>query len=250
MTEDIFELINAGVDGELTSEERARLERLRRERPDVAARYDEIASVAGMVTSLERVEPPVGLRDRIVANAIASSTRHIRPHRIGLLDRLLAAVTPKPAFRLAFGFVGGLVLGAFLMTIVPRGAVVDPNNAAGTIGATPGAAQVARLEGSAAAASVALSRTGEVVTATISAADGPATVEITYDPTQAALSGLTGLDAVETSYLESSPGKTVVRLPEATRISLTYAVSPGQTVRLGLNLFEADVIASSTEVSL
>lgn len=64
--QDIIELINADIDGELAEAERATLQDYLQAHPDAQAYYDELANMCASLDSVQQLDPPPHLRHQIL----------------------------------------------------------------------------------------------------------------------------------------------------------------------------------------
>ncbi len=197
MTEEtrIRELVDAGVDGELSPEEERELNAMRQDRADVEAWYLEASALANSISTMAVVEPPEGLKDRILdslpsrveAEQAASQPRQTTARSGSAFDALIDSVrgllSPAPAFRLAVAFLAGVAVTS-LFTIGPLSQFDVGQDAVGTIGAAPGqvtdvAPVTTPIDGQGFVGAVALRRTdGTVSLALEGRASRPVSIEI------------------------------------------------------------------------
>ena len=129
-----IELINADIDGEISSGDKADLEAFLSQSAEGRALHAELSSLCSSLDTIETEEPPRHLRHVIMNSANPPAREPAEP---GLLQRLLAA----PAFRYAATFAAGVFLTLSLVSsdqISNRafddvtglvGSVADPVNA-------------------------------------------------------------------------------------------------------------------------
>jgi hypothetical protein len=97
------DLINAAIDGEISTEEKAELEAFLETSTEGRALHDELASLCNTLEELDQEEPPVHLRHVIMNSAPKTPKPDTSP---GFLHTLLA----MPAFKYAFTFAAGVIL--------------------------------------------------------------------------------------------------------------------------------------------
>jgi hypothetical protein len=208
MSDDALDqLMQLVLDGEATPDERARLERAMAERPEVAARFDDLKSVFEALGAVRMAEPPEDLTSDIERALEEEASEQRRPHAIeldepiangrGLLDGWMSALRHRPAPALGLALVSGAALGAVVVAAVTGILGVGANDprVAAQMGPVPVAEVLAidRRSMEAGGAKLAIdARRGAstlecelVVTAT-----GPAEVEVAYDPARQRLVGL------------------------------------------------------------
>lgn len=100
-----LELINAEIDGVITGTQKAELNRLLLADPAVRALRDELAEVCNALDAMPREELPADLHDAIVSGLpVATPASHAVARR--------TALVPRPWFRYAAVFAGGLLVSS------------------------------------------------------------------------------------------------------------------------------------------
>lgn len=102
-------LMNREIDGENTAAETRELEMALATDPDSRRRYEELKEALGMFIGIEPIEPPAGLRDRILAGAGPVPQEQRRSLRAFLGPVLRPAMAASFAVGLV---VGGLVISS------------------------------------------------------------------------------------------------------------------------------------------
>lgn len=155
LTETDFELLNAEIDGVLSPAERAALSRRLLESPELRHVRDELRNACAELDRIAHVEPPAGLREKILAAlpAAASSEPHARrgfafsPRTLRFAAAVVGGVLVSAvAFQASRGIVGPTeeqVVGTIAQTAPVAHAAaggqlrVDVPQAAGTLAFTP-----------------------------------------------------------------------------------------------------------------
>ena len=112
----IRELINRDLDGDLSPSERRTLEQALRRNASARNLHAELKAVSTALSSVRQVEPPANLGNRIRAD-VRSRVSAPRERR-SWLESLRALVQTPTALRYGTVFAGGLVCGALLFTFV------------------------------------------------------------------------------------------------------------------------------------
>jgi anti-sigma factor RsiW len=136
MTRERFdELIQRDLDGETTPAEREELQRGVAADPGVRARYEMMHEMVERLDKLSPIEPPAGMRGRIVeaySRREAETPRHAMP----------AAALPqrrRRVFHLAYAAAAGLLIGlASAPLIFSDRSAIDPAEATGAMVSHPG----------------------------------------------------------------------------------------------------------------
>jgi hypothetical protein len=112
------DLLEREIDGENSPEESAALRELIARRPEIAARYEQLAKLAQTLERVKRVEPPTGLVDEVLRRIRQRQAPADRP--VTWIDTLRAALRRQPALRYGFAFATGLALGVLVAALGGR----------------------------------------------------------------------------------------------------------------------------------
>jgi hypothetical protein len=107
LDEKSFELLNAEIDGELSAADRAELSRLLLGSPELRAVRDELQLACAELERCPQVEPPAGLREKI----LAAFPQAAQGGPTEALSRLGFALSPR-TLRIAAAIVGGVLVSA------------------------------------------------------------------------------------------------------------------------------------------
>ena len=107
LDEKSFELLNAEIDGELSATDRAELSRLLLGSPELRAVRDELRLACAELERCPQVEPPAGLREKI----LAAFPQAAQGGPTEALSRLGFALSPR-TLRIAAAIVGGVLVSA------------------------------------------------------------------------------------------------------------------------------------------
>src|SRR5512135_2329165 len=105
LDEKTFELLNAEIDGTLSATDRAELSRRLLESPELRALRDDLRRACAELDRLPRVEPPAGLREKILAALPQAGSATEAQARRGF------AFGPR-SLRFAAAIVGGVLVSA------------------------------------------------------------------------------------------------------------------------------------------
>lgn len=118
-----FELLNAEIDGALSSADRAELSRRLLESTELRALREELRAACADLERLPLVEPPAGLREKILA-ALPTTSVADPPARGGF------SMTPR-TYRYAAAIVGGLLVGT--LAFEASRSLIGPDQVVGTM---------------------------------------------------------------------------------------------------------------------
>ena len=107
LDEKSFELLNAEIDGELSAADRAELSRRLLGSPELRAVRDELRLACAELERCPQVEPPAGLREKI----LAAFPQAAQGGPTEALSRLGFALSPR-TLRFAAAIVGGVLVSA------------------------------------------------------------------------------------------------------------------------------------------
>ena len=130
--ENVTELLNKELDGDLTAAERQALDDLLAGDENVRALRRDLQGMARLCAESQPVDPPATLRPAVRRAIEATQKASARPAHTasgarGILEFFPRLFAPRPQVRLAYAFLGGIVFGglilAFVMNLIQRGAV-------------------------------------------------------------------------------------------------------------------------------
>ena len=99
----IIELINADIDGEISSEDKQELEALLADSPEAQAMHAELSGLGASLNELPDLDPPVHLKHTIMASIPKSEAQERR-------SNILHAIFGAPAMRYAAMFAAGSLI--------------------------------------------------------------------------------------------------------------------------------------------
>jgi hypothetical protein len=132
----MLQLLNAEIDGDLSASDRAELSRRLLHEPDARAAREALRRACAELDTLEPVEPPAELRERILAalpQSAAVASRGGQPSR-----RFLSSAS---TLRYAAAIVGAVLVGTIAFQANRSVSGVDADQAAGTMADPPAAAR-------------------------------------------------------------------------------------------------------------
>lgn len=138
------DLLEREIDGENSPEESAALRELIARRPEIAARYEQLTTLAQTLARVKRVEPPAGLVDEVLRRIRQRQAPAVRP--VTWIDTLQAAFRRQPALRYGFALASGLALGVLVMTLAGRSSSFPKLEGTPLSGTILPDAELARLE--------------------------------------------------------------------------------------------------------
>jgi hypothetical protein len=188
--EELRELAQRDLDGDLTEKEQQRLKTALRGSDAARREYDELKGLVKSLSSVKVVDPPPHLENRIRAS-LRGEERASNPFPSWLARIREALDKPRPSMRFAAVFAGGLVVGALLLLVLDgpvRSWNVSDTDAAGSLAVQVGSIPIA-AEGVKGTVNVARTPTGRDLTVNI-ISDSPAAVRFSYNPTQLTVSSV------------------------------------------------------------
>ena len=114
---ELFELINLRLDGEITAEEDARLQRQLEDDPEARKTYEQMAAISNSFNKVPEVDPPAGIKAAVMRDVdarlrSAHTGAGIGDHVRGFWQWLTAApIRPRMAF------AGGLAVGLVVLIV-------------------------------------------------------------------------------------------------------------------------------------
>lgn len=124
--QDLFELMNAELDGVATPEQREALMAWLHSDPEAGRQFESLQGAVNALRSLPELDPPAGLSDGILARAAWR-----KPGTVGVFSKVFEA----PMLRYAAAFALGMVLTGTLLDS-PMDAPEDWSRMAGTMAST------------------------------------------------------------------------------------------------------------------
>jgi hypothetical protein len=255
-----MDLVNAAIDGELSTEGIKRLAALRAERPEVASLYDETLAVTMMLQSSGSVDPPGYLKERILAalptqTAPSRPVEQIRLERSGpsFIDTLKSLFQPQFALQLAAIFAGGLIIGGTLMQFASISGPMDSSQVTGTVGAdapaisgTPVAISGETVEGTAT-----VIRNGSQVEVSFEGtANQPAEIEFVFPSEALIFTGFSSRKSFSGPQIAVIDGKVSTSLTGETSFSLTFDSTSDSQTQITIELTESNGITTSQELAV
>jgi hypothetical protein len=187
--EQLHDLINRDVDGDLSPSERRALTQALRRNASARKLHAEIKALAATLSSVRQVDPPAHLGNRIRAEV---HSRISPPHtRRTWVESLRALVQTPSAVRYGTVFAGGLVTGAllFMFLIHPQPAAnVSGDAATGTL-LTHSETFPVNVDGAKGTLTAIATETGKELTFRLTCG-ASTTTRLTYDPSRVKLENL------------------------------------------------------------
>jgi len=187
--EQIRELIQRDVDGDLSPSERRALDSALRRNAAARRLHAELRSLSASLGSVRQAEPPVNLENRIRADI--RSRIPAAPARRSLVESLRTLVHTPSFLRYGTVFAGGLVTGAllFMFIVHPQPPATVPGDAAtGTLIAN-GESIPVDVQGVKGTLTTIQTENGKEMTLRLACA-APTTTTLTYDPSRVKLENL------------------------------------------------------------
>ncbi len=193
----IVELINADIDGEISSADKTELEALLAASPEAQALHAELSGLSASLDGLPELDPPPHLKHTIMASVPQAKSQQQRGN---LLQDLLAT----PALRYAAMFVGGSVL---TLSLVSSDQLSDNafNDVTGLVGTMSDAGDIAPVASTvihkaAVAGTITLRRADPILIIDFDlSTNGPIDIVATYDDKSVWFNGFAQLESTGTS---------------------------------------------------
>ncbi|NNE36160.1 MAG: hypothetical protein HKN13_13045 [Rhodothermales bacterium] len=263
----VFELINAGVDDELSPSQRSELDQLIADQPEVADLFSQMTDTVHRVQALKSTDPPADLRDRIMASLPAVSMAEHRETRLdsvssgvgSFVELVRSLFQPRYALQFATVFAGGLLIGALVVSgltgIGPFGELVDPNQAVGTIGGSPenaltGPTSTTELRGDLFNGTVTVSRSAGGLDLVVEGqTNQTAVIMIGFDE-MTEFEGLSYLENKQSANATISSGLITATLSDSNALKVRFRTSNGEPSRFVVQLKEGDSITVTEEITI
>ncbi|MDX1429420.1 MAG: hypothetical protein R3282_03985, partial [Rhodothermales bacterium] len=131
---DFFELANRVIDGVESEEDREALNHVVAQSMSRRLEFEQLSAVASILDAVRPVEPPEGLRNRILA-AIPKEARRAPAHaRSSFWEQIKEFTVGRPVYALAYAAVVGLLMGALgLVAVLGPAGITDPGGTFGTM---------------------------------------------------------------------------------------------------------------------
>ena len=145
--QETIDLINAEIDGTISAEERASLDRLLAESAEIRALRDDLGRVCASLDNLALLDPPVELAAAILQRTQQSSKSAAGDRGIA---EWLAGIFSVPVVRYGLSFATGVIVTFSLLSSdqASREAFDDVTNLVGTMSAERGASEPLTTEDS------------------------------------------------------------------------------------------------------
>ncbi len=193
---DFLELANKVIDDMASEDERAALETALNESMQRRLDFEQLSTVVGILDAVRPVEPPEGLRNRILAAIPAGDEASSRPSLAGRWRGMIDAVGARPKLAVAYAVVTGLVVGIIGFGAIWGTVPSDSANVFGTMSSYLGAdefqsADRARVDDGALRADVVLKVSDEAFRVELDLSTARAVdVEVTVIPPEKRWSGI------------------------------------------------------------
>ena len=237
--QETIDLINAEIDGTISAEERASLDRLLAESAEIRALRDDLGRVCASLDNLALLDPPVELAAAILQRTQQSSKSAAGDRGIA---EWLAGIFSVPVVRYGLSFATGVIVTFSLISSdqASREAFDDVTSLVGTMSADRGASEPLTTEDSLSltlselAGSVDLRSSGSLMILDFDlVSELPVDIVATFDDRDIWFNGFAQLESEGTSVAAAS-GRVTVRM-EGQRRYAVYLHNAGQdsaTVRL------------------
>jgi anti-sigma factor RsiW len=132
--DDLLDLLNRDIDGDLCPEELDLLHRLLAGNSEAADYHRHLQQLAGELESRPRVEPPPGLKARVLHSLPEGRVRTTRPDPATWMARIWQThLGPGRGVPLALGTALGAVIMAIVLVATLQRPLVDPSQSRGTL---------------------------------------------------------------------------------------------------------------------
>ena len=199
--EELRELINREIDGDLSPSEKRRLAQALRRNTAARRLQAELKQAATQLASLRAVDPPAHMAGRIGAEvrARAAAVTHARDavaRRASWWESMSANVFGPSMVRYGSVFAGGLVAGAllFMLVVRPERAPVVPGNVASGTLLAQGESYPVNVPGAQGTVTALATENGKELTVRLSCTSAT-TTKLMYDPSRVKLENLSELQA-------------------------------------------------------
>lgn len=127
-----IELINRGIDGDLSGRESTRLQNLLAKNPEARKLHRDLDALSNVLHSVDDVEPSSHLKKHIL-NALPLNAHAPREKR-SLLRSLRSTFEPRLSVKYAYVFSVGLIVGVIGYALIDRASLFDISDLYGTMG--------------------------------------------------------------------------------------------------------------------
>lgn len=256
MTNDFkyVDLMNAEIDGEISVEDRARLEAYLARHPEARTYRDELAGLCAELDAVEPVEPPVHLEHAII-DAVARQARTRPAATFGDWRPALRALFGADAARYAMSFTAGAILtyAIFSTDQISRHAFDDVTDLVGTMSQPGTTAELSNelqiyLTLSEIAGSVSLDRAGSILILDFDLVSRePIEIVADFDDREIWFNGFAQL-ASEGTSIAAETGQVTVRMAGQRRYAVyLYNGSQGGTT-IGLRFYSGGTLIHEDEL--
>lgn len=234
---DIVDLINAEIDGELSVDDRERLDIYLAGSPAAREYRDDLAAFCGQLNTIDKLEPPEHLQNLILDNLKPTATKESSR---GLFD-VLAVLFGVNGVRYAASFAAGVILTYALVNSgqISDGAFDDVTNLVGTMTQPEPLGEVARVDDlrltlSEIAGTVTLNRSGPMLIIDFDlASESPVEIIAGFNDPDVWFNGFAQLESEGTSISAATGQVTLRTLGQGRYAVYLYDASPGEaTVNL------------------
>ncbi|MBT8400313.1 MAG: anti-sigma factor [Rhodothermia bacterium] len=141
---DFFELANRVIDGAESDDDRTALNTVIGQSMSRRLEFEQLTAVASILDAVRPVEPPEGLRNRILAAIPRDPSRQAAASRVSIWQQISEFTVGKPVYALAYAAVVGLLVGALgLVAVIGPETAGDASGTYGTMAPIGGAFSVA-----------------------------------------------------------------------------------------------------------
>ena len=229
--ERIIELINADIDGEITSDEKTELDGILESDADARALHQELSGLCETLDSNEQLDPPPHLR-HVIMNQIPNDQQ--QEPETGWLRALFVT----PAVRYAATFAAGVVMAVLIIDSgqIQEARLDDVSNLVGTMGDGPVVASVA-INRSEVAGRVDLKRAEPMMILDFNlSTNGPIDIVATYSDRTVWFNGFAQLEATGTS-ISANDGEIRIQVDGKRRYAVFLNNSDSRNVSINLQFF-------------
>lgn len=240
--EKYIELINAGIDGEISTEERAELDRFLRDSAEGRQLQADLEKLCGTLDAVEELSPPPHLK-HVILDAVRPRERAMESTSIW--QTLFAA----PAVRYAGAFALGIILAVTIISSdqISRNAFDDITGLVGTISSTtagdtvPAGSRIS-VSNSEVAGTVKLQRTGQIMVIDFDLySSEPIEIVADFADPDVWFNGFAQLESTGTSVSAES-GRVTLMMDGKRRCALYLHNASGAEATVNLRFFAAGTL--------
>lgn len=140
---DFFELANRVIDGAESDDDRTALNTVIGQSMSRRLEFEQLSAVASILDAVRPVEPPEGLRNRILAAIPREPSRQATASGLSIWQQIKEFTVGRPVYALAYAAVVGLLVGVLGLVAVLGPEAGDAPGTYGTMAPVGGAFSVA-----------------------------------------------------------------------------------------------------------